>query len=107
MPIISLGSDNFQKEVFEEKKLPVVVDFSASWCGPCQALAPILEEVAVEYKDKIKIAKVDVDKSPEIANQFSVMSVPTLIFFKDGEKIDEITGLVTKEELKKRLDKLT
>ena len=69
-----------------------VVDFGATWCGPCQALAPSIDKMAEEYDGRVLIGKVDVDQSPDLATQYGVMSVPTILFFKDGQKVDQITG---------------
>ncbi|NRA97084.1 MAG: thioredoxin [Planctomycetes bacterium] len=69
-----------------------VVDFGATWCGPCQALAPSIDKMAEEYDSRVLIGKVDVDQSPDLATQYGVMSVPTILFFKDGQKVDQITG---------------
>ena len=85
MSIMHLNEENFDKEVLESGK-PVLVDFFATWCGPCKMLAPVLEEIAAENPD-FSIGKVDVDESTNLAGRYGVMSVPTLIFFKGGEKI--------------------
>lgn len=106
MAILYLDSQNFQQEAMGEKTMPVVLDFYADWCGPCQALSPILEELAKEYEGEIKVGKINVDKSPQLATQFQVMSIPTLIFLRNGEKIDEAMGAMEKEELRKYFEEL-
>lgn len=97
MSIMHLNEENFNKEVMESGK-PVLVDFFATWCGPCKMLAPILEEIAAENPD-FSIGKVDVDESTSLAGQYGVMSVPTLIFFKGGEIQKKMVGVRGKEEL--------
>jgi thioredoxin 1 len=82
----------------------VVVDFWAEWCGPCKAIAPTLEELATEYAGRITIAKVNVDEHPGLAARFQVRSIPTLLFFKGGQVIDQVIGAVPKAQIKKRLD---
>lgn len=94
---------------FEELKngsLPLVVDFWATWCGPCRALAPVVEEVASEYEGKAEIVKCNVDDCEEIAAQYSIRSIPTLIFFKDGKAVDRLVGAVPKSEITARIDAL-
>ncbi|MEW6408108.1 MAG: thioredoxin [Patescibacteria group bacterium] len=105
MPVLYLDEQNFKKET-EDQTLPIVLDFYADWCGPCQILAPILEEVAKEFEEKVKVGKINVDKSPDLATKFQVMSIPTLIFLKNGEKVNEAMGAMEKEELKKRFEEL-
>lgn len=95
---VNLTKQNFEEEVLNSK-IPVVVDFWATWCGPCKMLAPVLEQIAEEYKDKIKVCKVNVDEEQELAMQFQIMSIPTLIFFKDGKKVNTSVGFVSKSEL--------
>ena len=97
--------DNFDAEVMKSD-VPVLVDFFATWCGPCQQLAPVIEELATEYEGKVKIGKLDVDESPNVAGQFQVMSIPTLVFVKNGEVVDKMTGFQSKEVLKGKLDSL-
>jgi len=102
MAELNLTTANFETEVLKSKT-PVLVDFYAQWCPPCRLLTPILEELAEELKGKIKIGKLDVDKNQSIASQYGVMSIPTLILFKNGKEEKRIIGLRTKEELKREL----
>lgn len=101
--IIHLTKDNFEEVTGSEK--PVMVDFWASWCGPCRAVAPVMEQLSEEYDGKAKIAKVNVDEQGELAAQFRVMSIPTVILFKDGQLVEKIIGARAKEEFSKMLDR--
>jgi len=98
MAIVNVTDQSFASEV--EGQGTVVVDFWAPWCGPCKMLAPILEELSTDLGDAVKIAKVNVDENPESAARFGVMSIPTMIFFKDGQPVDKVVGLNSKEALK-------
>ena len=99
----AFNDENFQTEV-KSADAPVLVDFGAEWCGPCRALAPIVEELAGEYEGRLKVGTVDIDKAQGTAREFGIMSVPTIIFFKGGEVVDKITGLQPKADLRKRID---
>jgi thioredoxin 1 len=96
---------NFEEEVINSDKT-VLVDFFASWCGPCKMQGPIVEDLAQEMGDSVKIGKLDVDANPETAQKFSVMSIPTIIIFKNGEAMQTLIGLQSKDGLKSELEKL-
>ncbi len=95
---IAITDDTFQDTVIQADR-PVLVDFWATWCGPCHMIAPILEEIAAEYSDQVTVTKIDVDLNPETPMQFGVMGIPTLILFKNGEGVERITGYMPKERL--------
>lgn len=95
---IKLSTENFEKEVLKSEK-PVLVDFYADWCGPCNAMAPVIEELAKELEGKVKVGKTNVDENPDIAVEYNVMSIPTLIVFKNGKEEKRLVGLRNKEEL--------
>jgi len=95
MAVVHLTTDNFNKEVLNSEK-PVLIDFWAGWCGPCQMLSPIIEEVANEVTDT-KICKINVDEQPALAGQFNIMSIPTLVVVKDGKVTDKNIGFISKE----------
>lgn len=96
---------NFEQEVLKAKET-VLVDFWAPWCGPCQFTSPIVEELGQEYKGKIKVAKVNVDENPAIAQKYMVMSIPTFLFFKGGIIVDSMIGAAPKDEFVRRIDKM-
>ena len=103
---MEFNDQNFEAEVINSKE-PVLVDFFAEWCGPCQMLGPIIEKLADEYKGKpVKIGKCNVDESQESAQKYNVMSIPTLIFFQEGKAVATLQGMQAEEDLKKELDKL-
>ena len=100
---IKVDDSNFDQIVLQSKT-PVLVDFWAPWCRPCIMAAPVLEELAEEYTDRITIAKLDVDQNPKTASKYQIMSIPTLLLFKKGEPISNIVGYKPKAELKRDLD---
>ncbi len=103
MGAVHLTDANFKKEVLESGAT-CLVDFWAEWCGPCLRVAPIIEELAEEYKGRVKVAKVNVDNGPKTATAYGVMSIPTLMFFKDGQVVEQIIGAVDKTELKSKIE---
>lgn len=100
MAEITLTNDNFQAEVLASD-IPVLVDFWATWCGPCKMVGPIVEEIADEYEGKVKVGKVNVDEQPALAMQYQVTAIPTLFVFKNGEVADKIVGFAPKEDIVK------
>ncbi len=98
MSVITITNDNFKREVLESNK-PVLVDFWASWCGPCRMVSPIVDEISEEANGKFKVGKINVDEQPELASQFNVMSIPTLIVFKNGAPAKSTVGVRGKEDI--------
>ena len=97
------SQSNFEQEV-TKSSLPVLVDMWAAWCGPCRMVAPVIEELAGKYQGKMKMGKLNVDDHPQVAAQFRIMNIPTLLFFKGGKEVDRIVGVVPKEELVRRIE---
>ncbi len=103
--ILELRDDNF-KEVVLKSGEPVIVDFWAAWCMPCKMLAPIVEEIANEYKGKYKVAKLNIDDAMDVATSLSVMNIPTLIFFNNGEEVARIVGAASKRDILKKIEEV-
>lgn len=101
--MVIVNSENFASEVLDSP-IPVVVDFFATWCGPCRMLSPVLESVSEDYEDKVKFVKLDVDEASDIAKDYSVMSIPTLIFIKNGEEVAKTVGALGAEALEEWID---
>ncbi len=100
--IIEIGDSSFESEVLQAEK-PVLVDFWAPWCGPCRAIAPIVEELAETFGDTVKFTKCNVDENPVTPTKYGIKSIPTLIFFKDGKVLDKIVGIVAKSRLEEMI----
>ena len=100
--MIEITKDNFERAVLKSAR-PVIIDLWAEWCMPCKMIGPILDEIANEYKEKIDVAKINVDEYPELATELSVMNIPTLIFFKNGEEITRMVGINTREYIEKKI----
>ncbi|MCK4463961.1 MAG: thioredoxin [Candidatus Omnitrophica bacterium] len=100
--MIEITKDNFETTVLKSAR-PVIIDLWAEWCMPCKMIEPVLDEIANDYKEKIDVAKINVDEYPELATELSVMNIPTLIFFKDGEEITRMVGVNTKEYIEKKI----
>lgn len=96
-------SENFEEEVLKSD-VPVLVDMFATWCGPCKMMAPVVAQLAEEYKGSVKVGKLDIDQNVDIVAQYKIMSVPTFLVFKDGEVVAKLIGAVSKEELVEAID---
>ena len=102
---IHINDDSFETEVLQSEQ-PVIVDFWATWCGPCKMIAPILEEIAGEYDNRVKVVKIDVDSNAVTAGKYNIMSIPSLLFFKNGEMVDQVVGAIPKAQLTSRLERV-
>ena len=103
--MVTLTEGNFSQEVLKSTT-PVVVDFWAEWCGPCKMIAPVLDELATEYDGKLKIGKVNIDEHQQLAITYGINSIPTLLFFKNGQVADQVTGMRSKRDLKTSFDRV-
>lgn len=99
---VTVTDENFSTEIEGSSGLSMV-DFWAAWCGPCRMVAPIVEQLATEYGDKLKVGKVDVDSNPRVAAKFNIRSIPSILFFKDGQHVDTVVGAVPKPALEKKI----
>ncbi len=102
---LAVTDTTFEEEVLKSE-IPVLVDFWAEWCGPCRMIGPIVEELGEEYEGKLKVAKVDVQNNNDVASKYGIMSIPALLFFKNGEVVDQIIGAVPKKAVEDRLTKV-
>jgi thioredoxin 1 len=102
---LELSDANFN-DTLSSAEVPVVVDFWAPWCGPCRILGPIIEELASDYQGRIQVGKLNTDESPSVASRFNIRSIPTVLFFKNGNVVDQVIGVEPKERLQKRIDTL-
>ncbi len=101
--VMPVSDETFEKEVLQSPQ-PVLVDFYADWCGPCRALAPIVEEIAHELNSKLKVVKLDVDQNQETAMQYGVQSIPTLLIFKNGKEVERLIGYMSKSKLLSKIE---
>ncbi len=100
---LKFTDENFETEVLKSE-LPVLIDFYADWCGPCKMMAPVIEEIATEYAGTVKVGKLNVDEAPATSSKYRVMSIPTLLFVKNGEVVDNIIGAVSKAQVVEKLN---
>jgi thioredoxin 1 len=103
--MVEINEANFENEVIKSD-IPVMIDFWAAWCGPCHMIAPFVEEASKTYDGKIKVGKLDVDSNHKIASEFAIMSIPAVLFFKNGQVVDQVIGAVPKKALFDRIDRI-
>lgn len=102
---VTLTAENFPQEALKGAT-PIVVDFWASWCGPCRAVAPVLDELAVKYAGKVRVGKINVDEHQDLAIQYGVLNIPTLVFLKGGQEVDRVVGVAPKQQLEGKFEQL-
>lgn len=102
--MLEINTDNFPKLI--DSELPLVIDFWAEWCGPCKAIAPMMEEFAHEYEEQVNIGKCDVEENNDLAVQFKIRNVPTILFLRNGEVVDKVVGAVSREEIARKMNEL-
>ncbi len=102
---IAVKTDTWDQEVLKFSG-SVLVDFWAVWCGPCQMIAPMIDELSVEYQGKLKVCKLNTDENPDLASRYQIMGIPTLLFFKDGKVVDKVVGAAPKKQLKEKIDRI-
>lgn len=103
--VASISKESWDKDVLQSQDV-VMVDFWAVWCSPCKMISPIVEELAKDYKGKVKFFKINTDENPDLASQYKIRGIPTLMFFKKGQMVDQVVGVVPKTQLKAKLDSL-
>lgn len=103
--VLHVSTQDFDQEIGNAQGVSLV-DFWAEWCGPCKMIAPVVDQVAEQYNGKVKVAKVNIDESAELATKFNIMSIPTIVFFKDGQTVDKITGVTSLEVLAQKIEEL-
>ncbi|TSA12325.1 MAG: thioredoxin [Deltaproteobacteria bacterium] len=103
--VLEVSDSSFETDILKSDK-PVLVDFWAAWCGPCRAIAPVVKELAEEYADRLKVAKMNVDENPATPSKYGIRAIPTLLFFKDGKLADQITGAVSKNIIESGIKKI-
>lgn len=103
--VIELNEDNFEKEV-AQSKTPVIIDFFANWCGPCQMMKPVFEKISKEYEGKLKFAKVNTEDSPELAQKYGIQGIPCLVITKKAKEVDRIVGFMSEASLKQKINEI-
>jgi thioredoxin 1 len=102
---LEISGKDFEQEVLSSN-LPVLVDFFAEWCAPCKMITPLVEEISKEYQGRLKVVKINIDSSPDIASKFLIMSIPTLLYFKDGKEVSRTVGAVSKKDILEEIKKI-